>query len=317
MINVKVSTCAKNWPWKRQLPQQKIEWGPFVFHIDDATQACDIWFVFEALAEAETAYCPAERLVFISGEPESIGGYGKAFLKQFHYVMSCRHDISHPRILRVQQGHPWFVEKSFDELSELPPQAKTKELCVLASSKAFTQGHRDRLKFINALQSRFGERIDVYGRGIKDFDSKWDVLQPYKYSVVLENYQADDYITEKLPDAWLAYCYPFYAGAPNLGRYYQHDAWTSIDILNIENSLNVIEKTLNSAEHYSNVLPTIEKVRTYYLSNEQFFANLATVSRMLLSMPASAPTTVLLKPNIVSNDKMQKLKSLARSILKK
>ena len=56
--------------------------------------------------------------------------------------------------------------KDYDELAALPPAAKTKRLSVISSDKAQTEGHRQRLDF-TPPQEHFGDRIDVFGRGIR------------------------------------------------------------------------------------------------------------------------------------------------------
>ena len=43
---------------------------------------------------------------------------------------------------------------------------------MISSNKAFTDGHRQRLKFVEALKEHFGENIDVFGRGINSFADK-------------------------------------------------------------------------------------------------------------------------------------------------
>lgn len=296
MINIKVTTCAPDWPWQRQFPQGTGTWGPFQFHIDTDIDECDIWFVFESLPKLAKVNCPPERTVFITGEPESLGRYPTRFLRQFYHVVTGRNDVRHPRILRMQQGHPWFVEKTFDELANMKMPVKTKELCLLVSSKAFSEGHRARLKFVDEIRERFGDRVDVYGRGIRDFDSKWDVLAPYKYSIVLENYIGNDFVTEKLPDAWLAYCVPFYSGCLNLSNYFKDGAWVNIDIHDPIRSLELIERVMNDSEHYEKTLPLIKSVRMDYLLQEQFFARLAQCSKYLLSTPSSKVNACVIKP---------------------
>lgn len=310
MINIKVTTCAPDWPWQRQLPGGSTDWGPFRFHIDTDIDECDIWFVFESLSKPEKVKCPPERTVFITGEPDSLGSYSKSFLKQFHYVVTGRKDIKHPRIIRMQQGHPWFVEKTFDELMNMPIPVKTKDLCIVTSSKAFSEGHRARLQFVDAVKDKFGDKVDIYGRGIRDFDSKWNVLAPYKYSIVLENYIGNDFITEKLPDAWLAYCVPFYSGCLNLSNYYKKNSWIDIDINDPVNSLELIRKTINDSSHYEALLPLITSVRLDYLSQEQFFARLIQFSKYLISVPASETNIKIIKPASIIQPKFDRIFSL-------
>jgi len=297
MINVKLSTCAPLWPWLRQMPRGKTEWGPFRFHVDCDVSDCDIWVVFESLEESEIVECSPERVIFIAGEPDSIGSYQPEFLKQFFYVISGRQDLVHPRQLRIQQAHPWFVEKSYDELLQMPPIAKTRDVCVISSDKAFTEGHRQRLAFVEMLKQRLGDRLDVYGRGIRDFESKWDVLSPYRYAIVLENFSGEDFLTEKLPDAWLAYCFPFYFGCTNVGRYFKEGAWMEIGLSQPEAAASAIMKLIDDPNHYEQSLPAVISAREYYLNHAQFFANLSSILQSVLSSTSSKREQITLRPN--------------------
>lgn len=297
MIDIKVTTCAPNWPWARQLPGGGPDWGPFRFHIDTDIEQCDAWFVFESLPAAQKAQCPPDRTVFITGEPDSIGGYQPDFLRQFSHVVSGRNDIVHPRQWRLQQAHPWFIEKSFDELVGMPTPEKTRNLCVITSDKAFTEGHQKRLEFTAKLKDALGDRIDVYGRGFNDFDSKWALLSPYRYAVVIENFAGDDFLTEKLPDAWLAHCLPFFHGCPNLDRYFPRDGYIAIDINAPVQSIETIARLSIDSRAYDECAHAIARARTHYLHHQQFFANLMSLSKALLCVPALQRVEKLLLPN--------------------
>lgn len=297
MINVKLSTCAPLWPWLRQMPGGKAEWGPFRFHIDCDVRDCDAWVVFESLERTEIVECPPERVVFIAGEPDSIGSYQPGFLEQFFCVISGRQDLAHPRQLRLQQGHPWFVERSYDELLQLPPIAKTRDVCVISSDKAFTEGHQQRLAFVEILKQKLGDRLDVYGRGIRDFESKWEVLAPYRYAVVLENFSGDDFLTEKLPDAWLSYCFPLYFGCTNVGRYFKEDAWADISLSQPEEAAATIIELIDDPSDYGQRLPAIISARQHYLNHGQFFANLSSILQSVLSSTSNKRQQITLHPN--------------------
>ncbi|KQN74823.1 glycosyltransferase family 10 [Devosia sp. Leaf64] len=295
MIDIKLTTCAPNWPWARQTPNAQMEWGPFRFHVDKFVERCDAWVVFESLSQPEETICPPENVIFIAGEPDSVGSYKPAFLNQFAHVVSGRNDLDHGGQVRIQQGHPWFVEKTFDELASMQPFPKQREMCVISSDKAFTDGHRGRLEFVDKLKARFGDRIDVWGRGIRDFDSKWDLLSSYRFAIVLENYQGPDWLTEKLPDALLAYCYPIYYGCSNLERYLPENAYLRIDIEDPDAALNAIERLLNTPDVYEDSLGYIARARLYYLYNLQFFANLAIrLQTLVVDRP---PARLTLAPN--------------------
>lgn len=297
MIDIKVTTCAPAWPWARQLPGGGPDWGPFRFHIDTDIEECDAWFVFESLPGPQKTVCPANRTVFITGEPDSIGHYRKDFLRQFACVVSGRSDIDHPRQLRIQQAHPWFIEKSFDELVQMPVPAKTRNLCVITSDKGFTEGHKKRLEFTSQLKEALGDKVDVYGRGFRDFDSKWDLLSQYRYAVVIENFAGRDFLTEKLPDAWLAYAMPFFHGCTNLDNYFADDAYVRIDIGAVAQSVETISRLSADNRAYIQRINAIVRARVHYLNHQQFFANLMSLSKSLLCVPALQRVEQLLLPN--------------------
>lgn len=297
MIEVKLSTPAPDWPWRRQLPHAGDAWGPFRFHIDQQVADCDAWVVFESLGEEAVVTCPRDRMVFITGEPSSIGRYHPDFLAQFSHVVSGMRDLPHSQVLHLQQGHPWFVEHSFDELLAMQPGAKSKDVCVIVSNKAFTAGHEKRLAFVQALQDRLGGRLHVFGRGIRDFASKWQVLSDYRYSVVLENAQEPDFITEKLPDAWLAHCFPFYVGCPNVERYFPAGGYELLDFEAPDASAAKILRVLDDPLHYQRTLPSVIEAREFYLRNYQFFPNLACVLQSVLGASRLAAEPVTLRPS--------------------
>lgn len=297
MLTVKVSTAAPDWPWIRQTPGRSGRWGPFRFVVDEPVSRCGAWVVFEALLQEETVLCPPGATVFVTGEPDSIGSYHPDFLAQFHTVVSGRTDLKHRNQLHLPQAHPWFVEKDFDELTTMPRPTKTKELCVITSDKAFTDGHRRRLDLAWGLQEQLGSRLQVYGRGIREFSSKWDLLSAYRYVIVIENYEGPDFITEKLPDAWLAFCYPFYIGSSNVDRYFPSDAYLKLDSEDLTSCVRQISNVLEDSNFYGSVMPIVDNARRYYLYNAQFFPWIANVLHSVPEVGSRSLVPVTLRPN--------------------
>ena len=98
------------------------------------------------------------------------------------------------------------------------------------------------------MQKEFGDEVDVFGRGLKDFEDKWEVIAPYKYHIAIENSSTEDYWTEKLADCFLAGSYPFYYGCPNLDDYFPQKTYTSIDINNVEETIAIIKQKIEEKQ---------------------------------------------------------------------
>ncbi len=212
------------------------------FFINKDIEECDFWFIYDGFPKEEKAFCPEENVVLITGEPESVKTYHQKFLNQYGYVFTCQESIKHSNKIQ-KQLIPWYVEKSYLELMSIKPN-KTKLLSVVCSSKSFTPGHQKRLQFLEVLKEHFGNKLDIFGRGIIEIPEKWDAITPYKYHLVLENSVEKNYWTEKLADSYLGEAYPFYSGCPNISEYFPKGCYTQIDLNDFTGSIKIIEDVI-------------------------------------------------------------------------
>ena len=284
MPKIKLSFPANIVHIEKQTPGLAAGWGDCQFLINQEVAECDAWVVCEGLPlPTESTKCPRDNMIFITGEPYSIWHYDKNFLKQFAKVITCQREIKGPGVTYGLQGHGWHVglnftnpedlgwAKGYDELINTTNVHKTKLLSIITSNKQSTVGHRQRYKFALVLKEVLGDQADLFGRGINDFNDKWDVLAPYKYSVAIENCATDDYITEKLNDCFLTHTFPFYYGAPNVGDYYPADAYSLIDINKFTESIDKIKKIINDLNHYQNHLAPVLEAKIKCLNHYHIF----------------------------------------------
>lgn len=280
MIRVKLT--MPYWPIERQAPNHSGIWDNCHFIINQQVSECDYWVVCENLINPEETLCPKENTILITHEPPTLGKYRTLFLKQFATVITCHKNIRHKNPIFQQQGLPWHVgrrqrnhvnlswSKDYDELISIDQFSKDKEISVISSSKDGTDGHRQRLEFIRILKDYFGERIDIFGRGINEIEDKWDALVRYKYHIALENCAVDDYWTEKLSDAYLAGCYPIYYGCPNIEKYFDISSLARIDLTQPDQAIHIIESCLK--EHrYENARQYIKNARKDILNKYNVF----------------------------------------------
>ena len=309
MIHVKLTTNFPDWPLLRQTPGGLGVWGECRFFVNEAVEDCDFWVVYDDLVQAETTRCPPGNTLLITGEPPSVKTYSPRFLAQFARVLTCQRGLKHRSLIHSQQALPWMVgcryeaetnswekscTKDYDALSAMPAMPKPKLLSVISSDKAFTPGHRQRLEFVMRLRDHFGDRIDLFGRGLRDVADKWDALAPYKYHVVIENSRYPDYWTEKLSDALLADAYPLYAGCPNIGDYFGENALTALDLSRPEAALEAITTAIQSGR-YEATLPARQEAKNALLNRYNLFP---TIERLVTeALRQSPPQALTLRPS--------------------
>jgi Glycosyltransferase family 10 (fucosyltransferase) C-term len=297
MIIVKFINDSADWRILRQTPGEKGVWGNCLFLENDSIYECDWLVVYNHVLKPERVLCPPENTIYIDPEPPSIRLRSLRFLKQFNYILTCRRDIKRKGVINVQQALPWHVgmqlESSgrhgsldftlssslgftmgYDELRHAETPNKTRLLSVISSDKSFTDGHRKRQAFVNLLKGRFGDGLEVYGRGVRDIKDKWDAIAEYKYHVVIENSVYRDYWTEKLADCFLAGAYPFYHGCPNLYEYFPSGSFTEIDINKPKEAIDIIEKGIRS-QLYENSLHKLRDAKELVLDKHNLFAMLS------------------------------------------
>ncbi len=133
----------------------------------------------------------------------------------------------------------------YDDFLKMPPPAKTRDLSVICSVSSRLPGHRARRAFVEKLQARLGDRVDVFGRGVRPIPDKADAILPYRYHIALENSRLADYWTEKLSDSYLGWAFPIYWGCPNIGDYFSEDSLIQIDISKPDEAIAIIELVMD------------------------------------------------------------------------
>ena len=303
-MKIKVSTLLQ-WPFTRQVSQSAREDIEFV--INQPIAHCDAWIVYQGLFRPETTICPPKNLILFTYEPPGLHTYQPEFLKQFAKIITCHRNIEHPGVIYRHQAQPWLaglrrhsqenihssleVRFNFDDFAGMSPPPKSKLISVLCSNKVMTEGHRQRLAFVEQLRQELGDVVDIYGYGFQPLADKWEALAPYKYHIVLENSIVDDYWTEKLADAYLGYCFPIVSGCPNLHQYFPPAAYLPIDIAHPLVAIAQIRQLLQD-DPYQKKLPVINDARQCILYKYNLFAE---IPRLINPSPTLPPQKIHLK----------------------
>jgi hypothetical protein len=227
----------------------------------------------------------AANTILVTTEPETIKTYETAYTQQFTHVVTSQPywALSHPsRFYRSTCNH-WYYGAGSKEcisrsrLLEGPTLAdKTGLISVMGSKKrSWWTRHRARNDFIMAA-SRMLPGLHVHGRGFLDINDKLEALDPYCYHLAIENHVGEHHITEKLSDAFLGRCLPFYYGAPNASDYFPSESFIPIRIDRPDESIEIISEAVSSGQ-WRRRRESIEEARRLVLEKENLFCLIASV----------------------------------------
>jgi hypothetical protein len=263
------------WPLMRQTPGSTGIWNGVQF-TTSPTDQCDYTVILNSVAGAETVMCPPEHVWAIMQEPPT--EYRKPAHRGtpvYHRIYTPDEDLSGPQYVHSQPALPWHIDRTYDELRHCPVPPKPFRLSCITSNIAVLEGHRLRLGFIKKVR----EQIDMplYGRGFNSIPNKWDALAPYRYSLVIENFQNPYYWSEKLADCLLSWTMPIYVGCTQIHTHFPSDAIVSIDMENqyaVEQIREVILSNL-----WERNIRAIAEARDLVLERHQLFPFLVTEIR--------------------------------------
>lgn len=258
-----------------------MRWGDCQFHLNPPQGGrYDFWIVFGNALGTEQGFVAPENTLFIAGEPPAKKTYPLAFYRQFAHVVDTHNGSKHSGLIISALGLCWLVGLDFsemrfkfgyDHLKQLPRLPKENKIGVVCSATAKTAGQRARLRFLQSLKQRLGERIVHYGKGFEPIDDKLDAIAPYRFHLVLENSQSPHYWTEKLTDAYLGWAYPFYLGCPDLGSYFDRSAFAPVSLSDPAGAAAIMAAALERPESAEEIA-AVEKARIQVLDTYNPFA---------------------------------------------
>lgn len=288
-IRVKFLSRLDPREWRRYFPYEDGRWGDCEFLFDRAIRDYDWLVVYDDVPPAaeqsrstarEELTCPHAHTLLVTTEPASIKAYGRGFAAQFGHVLTSQPPwaLPHPNRHYQQAANHWFFGSAKDSWMRRAdlvrgPSAhdKTQGISVVYSPKRqWHTLHAQRFNFIEAMRKLLPE-MSVFGRGAIPMDDKADALTPFRYHLVVENHIGPHHITEKLSDAFLGRCLPFYAGAPNAADYFPAGSFVPIDIRDPAGAADRIRNAMRE-DAWTERLPEIEEARRRVLEEQNIFA---------------------------------------------
>lgn len=293
MITVKFLSKLPDKVWYRQFPDEELNWGQCRFVFDKTCDVYDWLVVYDDTPPmdnerfsnySEQLTCPKEHTLLVTQEPHPIKVYGESYTHQFAHVLTSQteKELPHPGRIYSQPALLWFYGmgqkhlRSFNEIAQGPKTAKQQDLSVVWSNKR--QRHTtlyQRYRFLTRLKQELAG-MEIFGAGHTPLDDKAEALDPFRYHIAIENHVSKHHWTEKIADAFLGGCLPFYHGCPNLDDYFPRQSFIPIDIFAIEPSIKIIKQAIAGNE-YEKRATFIEQARQRVLYDFNLFAVIASI----------------------------------------
>ena len=148
---------------------------------------------------------------------------------------------------------------------------------MLASKQNWCPGHQLRHEVVKKLDPDI--QVDLWGSAYKvyPYGAKLLTLAEYRYQIVIENSQMNNFFTDRIVDCFRAGTVPIFWGCPNIDKYF--DINGIIYFENIE-ELNAILPTLNAedyAKRFESVKKNFELAKDWVSMDDRFARNLKKV----------------------------------------
>lgn len=240
----------------------------------------DYFALFNRPGSRAEGFVPERTIVFPMEPPHSVARWGEWAAPDPRRFLQVR---GHGRFPNAGE---WHLARTWTGLRE-PVLSKDRGLSAVVSSRTADPGQKLRIGFLRFLQAR-GTPVDVFGRdnlhglaghrGPLPQRDKSDGLFPYRYTLAVENSSHPNYFTEKILDALLAECLPFYWGCPNLEEHLDPRAFVRLPLEDPVASRRVVEETM-ARDEWSARLEAIRREKRRILDELQLFPVLAKVVR--------------------------------------
>lgn len=260
----------KNWTFPdlmRQTPRCSGMWEGVQFVTEPAGE-CDYAVVLTYPKESMVVRCPENHLWLLLQEPPTEG------FRAFHQgssvysrIFTQDQRLRGAQYLHSQPALPWHINKDYEYLKQCGVPEKTRRLSWITSNAKQLRGHRARMQFLEQLKAKV--ELDLFGKGIRYIEDKWDGLASHFYTIAVENFSGPYYWTEKIADALLSWTMPIYYGCTNIEAYFPKEAMVRIDLQDPD----VVEKTQEvvASDRWKQNLDAIAEARRLILDRYQLF----------------------------------------------
>jgi hypothetical protein len=257
----------------------KGKWDDIQFTCDEVEQ-CDYIVVINHPTRDINVRCrKGGRILIIQEPPYERNNYLTSYFPYFDIIITAFDRKYSSGIIHQQAALPWLIDRSYDDLValQLNVSAKKDKLSWVTSNSNVNPGHEPRLRFLEKIKHSSLD-VELFGRGIRHIDDKFEGLYPYKYTLAIENYSDANYWTEKIADAYLSWTMPIYYGCTNIEDFFPENSFIKINIHEPEASIETIEKCMRDRLFEKNQ-KALGEARELVLNKYQFFPFVSKIAK--------------------------------------
>jgi hypothetical protein len=267
----------KNWDWPdifRQTADSCGIWNDITF-TEDPVKKCDYVIICNKINSKVELECNKKNIWAIIQEPPiKEFDYLKKYFSQYNKIFTQDENLTGSKFIQSHPALPWHINKNYNFLKSSKMNEKSAKLSWVTSNSSGFSGHRKRMGFLDFIQTKV--EFDLWGKGFKFIEDKWNGINNYMYSLSIENFSCNNYWTEKLSDCFLSWAMPIYYGCKNIYEFFPKESMVVIDINNPEEALEIIKDTISSDKFYKNI-DAIAYARELILDKYQFFPYFASL----------------------------------------
>lgn len=136
------------------------------------------------------------------------------------------HDIE---LLKLSDKFKLVICSAKHWIKDIGIHEKSKMISMIASSKVMCQDHIYRQQIIQ----KYKDSVDLFGRGFNPIPKKEIGLNPYMFSIAMENGTYPLMYSEKITDCFATGTIPIYYGTSEIGDVFNKDGIIMLDDFNI------------------------------------------------------------------------------------
>lgn len=254
---------------KRQTPNSSMMWKDFIF-TEEPVEECDYLVILDYPKDDFSIKVNKNNILNLCLEPPNeVSKYRQYANKKVSLIYNqLEININNKNILS-HGALPWHIDKEYDFLNNVKVKDLKKEnkIVWITSNQNSSKGHEIRMNFLEKIKEL--PFLELYGRGIKPIDDKWEILKGSKYAIAYENFKNDHYWSEKIIDCYLSYTMPIYYGCNAIENFFPKNSFIQIDPN--DKHIDLFFKEIVNSGKWEENIDAITKARDLVLNEYQLF----------------------------------------------